>query len=484
MDALRSLVKSEMPHPLILIPGDGGSQAYAQFRDRQSDPFPIWVDLRLIYNNETRTTEDNDKAIITFPGWGETWSVDNLDSRPHSVTKYFEDVTAAFIQNPYYVKNFTIRGAPFDFRKAPIPYFKYCTTVFEDENVDFVPKLKALVEETFTNGQNQKVVLLAHSMGSLYGLHFLNNQIVAWKRKYIKAFVVASAPLGGSIKALKIEASGKVMPDDFLLRPLLKMVHHHSALFLLRSRMIRLQTETLSFTKFISTEMSKFSSSLITYRVICLEQESGAMRVKVEGDNFGIYLDSPLWYRELQRSMPSLAFLLPDPRLWSPSEVVIATPTKNYTVYDYKEFFGDIGFPEGYQMYEDTKAIVDPFIPPLGVDEIYCIYSSAVQTPASMLYTSTFPDAQPTINYESDGDGTVNARSLAVCQSWTDVVKVKTQIIPGVSHLSIVLDPRFIKAVKEIANADQVLPMKGSLWRSLLHSLGWKFWPSLSLSNP
>lgn len=90
-----------------------------------------------------------------------------------------------------------------------VPYFKYSTTVFEDENVDFVPKMKALVEETFTNGQNQKVVLLAHSMGSLYGLHFLNNQTVAWKRKYIKAFVVASAPLGGSIKALKIEASGK-----------------------------------------------------------------------------------------------------------------------------------------------------------------------------------------------------------------------------------------------------------------------------------
>ncbi|VDL59371.1 unnamed protein product [Hymenolepis diminuta] len=218
------------------------------------------------------------------------------------------------------------------------------------------------------------------------------------------------------------------------------------------------------------------------------------------GDNFGIYLDSPLWYRELQRSMPSLAFLLPDPRIWSSSEVVIATPTKNYTVYDYKEFFDDIGFPEGllminmyisfflhnvcYQMYEDTKAIVDPFKPPSGVDEIYCIYSSAVQTPASMLYTSAFPDAQPTINYESDGDGTVNARSLAVCQSWTDVVKVKTQIIPGVNHLSIVLDPRFIKAVKEIANAGQVLPMKGSLWRSLLHSLGWKFWPSLSLSTP
>lgn len=79
---------------------------------------------------------------------------------------------------------------------------------FQDENKDFVPKIKDLVEETFENGQNQKVVLLGHSMGALYTLNFLNNQTDAWKQKYIKAFVVASAPLGGSMKALKIEASG------------------------------------------------------------------------------------------------------------------------------------------------------------------------------------------------------------------------------------------------------------------------------------
>lgn len=45
--------------------------------------------------------------------------------------------------------------------------------------------------------------------------------------------------------------------------------------------------------------------------------------------------------------MPSLAFLLPDPRLWPKDEVVIYTPAKNYTAHDYKELFFDIGFPEG-----------------------------------------------------------------------------------------------------------------------------------------
>ncbi|VDM30985.1 unnamed protein product [Hydatigera taeniaeformis] len=404
MAALKSWIAGRLPHPLILVPGDGGSQAYAQFKDHESDPFQIWIDLRYLisprtfsdyfklkYNNATRRTEENDKAIITFPGWGETWPVDNLDSHPHSVTRYFQDLTAAFTQNPYYVPNSTIRGAPFDFRRAP------------NENEDFNPKLKRLVEDTFHNGKDQRVVLLGHSMGALYALSFLKNQSDIWKRQYIKAFVAVSAPFGGSIKALKIEASG---------------------------------------------------------------------------DNFGIYFGNPLWYREVQRSMPSLAFLLPDPRLWPKDEVVIYTAAKNYTVHDYKEFFSDIGFPEGFQMYEDTKLTVDGLIPPTGVEKVYCIYSSAVRTPGTLIYPSAFPDAQPNVVYEADGDGTVNMRSLSVCQSWANgsegVDQVETLVIPGVNHLSIVLDPRFITRVKEISHAEQPMPPRESFWQALLNSLSWR----------
>lgn len=122
-------------------------------------------------------------------------------------------------------------------------------------------------------------------------------------------------------------------------------------------------------------------------------------------------------------------------------------------------------------MYEDTKATMDPLLPPTGVNEIHCIYSSSLQTPAGMIYPSTFPDADPTLIYEPDGDGTVNSRSLAVCKSWAGV---STQVIPEVSHLSIMLDPRFIKAIKDIAKADRLPPSKGSLWHVLLRSLGWR----------
>lgn len=53
LGGLKPIIKSNLPHPVILIPGDGGSQAYAQFRDLKSDPFPIWIDLRYLISPKT-----------------------------------------------------------------------------------------------------------------------------------------------------------------------------------------------------------------------------------------------------------------------------------------------------------------------------------------------------------------------------------------------------------------------------------------------
>ncbi|BHF75900.1 hypothetical protein SprV_0501899800 [Sparganum proliferum] len=381
------------PNPVIMIPGDGGCQAFAELTNTQSSAFPIWVDLRYLitpgsfskyfklnFDSDTGRTYDNDNVKVTFPGWGETWSVDNLDSRPHDATEYFGEITRTFISNnSFYQTNFTVRGTPFDFRKAPSKQ-SFALFLLLDENENFGPQLKSLIEETYANGGNNRVVIVAHSMGTLYGLHFLKSQSIAWKKRYVKAFVAVAGPLGGAVKALKIEASG---------------------------------------------------------------------------DNFGIYFASSLWFRELQRSMPSLAFLLPNPRLWPSDETLIFTPDKNYTAHDYEEFFNDIGYPEGFQMYMNTRDLVDGTTGPTGVDEVYCVHGSNVSTAAAMVYAppstfvSPFPDQSPTILFD-DGDGTVNERSLAVCSRWKDV---RYTVLPGADHLGIVRDPRFLQQLLDIANA-------------------------------
>ncbi|VDN12932.1 unnamed protein product [Dibothriocephalus latus] len=216
----KTKIEDIRPSPVIMIPGDGGCQAFAELTNTPSTAFPIWVDLRYLitpgsfsklrFDPATGRTYDNENVKVTFPGWGETWSVDNLDSRPHDATLYFGEVTRTLTtNNSFYQPNVTLRGTPFDFRKAPSK-FSFALFSYVDENEDFGPQLKRLVEETYANGENTRVVIVAHSMGTLYALHFFKSQSDAWKKRYIKAFVATSGPLGGAVKALKIEASGKL----------------------------------------------------------------------------------------------------------------------------------------------------------------------------------------------------------------------------------------------------------------------------------
>nr|CAH8868916.1 unnamed protein product [Trichobilharzia regenti] len=368
-------------HPIVIIPGDGGCQAYSKLKNTTSPPFLVWINLRyflepgklceyfgLVYDPVTKTSRDPKDVDVLFPGWGETWSIENLDSYKHGKTQYCAPIIESLRLDPFFKSNFTMRGAPFDFRKAP------------NENNQFVDKLKLLIEETFQNGGNQPVVLVGHSLGAKYALYFLKSMTKSWKRLYIKTFVSLSAPLGGSVKALKIEASG---------------------------------------------------------------------------DNFGMFIRSPLSFRPVQRTLPSLAFLLPDPRLWSPLEPLIVTPTTNYSAHDYERFFSDINYTVGYQMLLDSKSTVDAFEKPTDIDDIYCIHGSNISTTDQMIYSppsffhSAFPDQVPTL-IPGNGDGTVSLRSLEVCKNWSGV---KYYILPGAEHVNIMGDSRFIDIIRQIVGA-------------------------------
>uniref|UniRef100_A0A1A8G6A0 Lecithin-cholesterol acyltransferase n=2 Tax=Nothobranchius korthausae TaxID=1143690 RepID=A0A1A8G6A0_9TELE len=100
------------------------------------------------------------------------------------------------LENIGYVRNETVRGAPYDWRLAP------------HENTEYLTKLQALVEEMYEQYQ-KPIYLLGHSMGSNYVLYFLNQQPQAWKDKYIRGFISLGAPWGGAVKVVRVLASGE-----------------------------------------------------------------------------------------------------------------------------------------------------------------------------------------------------------------------------------------------------------------------------------
>lgn len=73
----------------------------------------------------------------------------------------------------------------------------------------YVKQLVTLVEDTSLMNGGNRVVLISHSMGCLYTLYMLNKQPQAWKDRYIRAAVTLAGPWGGSVKALRLMASGE-----------------------------------------------------------------------------------------------------------------------------------------------------------------------------------------------------------------------------------------------------------------------------------
>ena len=155
------------------------------------------------------------------------------------------------------------------------------------------------------------------------------------------------------------------------------------------------------------------------------------------GDNIDVVVVKPLTVRPYQRSASSTAWLMPSEAFWSDDEILVSQPKQNYTVKDYKKFFEDINFTDGYEMRLDTQQLTFNLDPPQV--EFHALYSSGVKTPDSFIYSaSQWPDLQPSVVY-GDGDGTVNLRSLFGFKRWfgKQDEKIFVKELKGIDHLAI-----------------------------------------------
>ncbi|XP_052822895.1 phospholipase A2 group XV [Octopus bimaculoides] len=287
-------------NPVILVPGDGGSQISAKL-NKSLSPFvycetktnyyyTLWLDLtqitiaqccfvdnmRLIYDPKTRKTFDSPGVNVKVPGFGKTETIEFLDPWREKFTSYYYFIVERLVKLGL-SRNISIRGAPYDFRRSP------------NEFQEYFKNFKELVEETYNMNNNSKITLITHSMGSPTMLYFLNNQKQAWKDKYIGKMITISGVWGGAVKPL---------------------------------------------------------------------------RLMISGDNLGIVLLKENVIRTYQRSASSTAWLMPYDSFWKSDEILVSRPGRNYTVKDYKQLFEDLNYTAGYEMRKDTENLVKNLHPP------------------------------------------------------------------------------------------------------------------------
>ncbi|KAM0732660.1 Lysosomal phospholipase A and acyltransferase [Formica fusca] len=381
-------IKMTQISPVILIPGDGGSQIEAKINKTSvvhyicervsNDYFSLWLNMELLvpvvidcfidnlklnYDNVTRSTSNQPGVDIRIPGWGNPLVVEYIDPSKASPGSYFSDIGNMLVNNMGYVRNVSLRGAPYDFRKGP------------NESEEFFAKLKNLVEETYAINNNTPVTLLAHSMGGPMTLIMLQRQSQKWKAKYINSFITLSAVWAGSVKAIKVFAIG---------------------------------------------------------------------------DDLGAYFLRESILRNEQITSPSLGWLLPSKLFWKETEILIQSDLKNYTLNNLQQYFIDIGIPNAWEFKKDNEKYQLDFTAP-GV-EVHCLYGSKVQTVEKLYYKpGTAIDGYPQLIF-GDGDGTVNIRSLEACAHWQKSQKQKLyyQDFPKVDHTNILRNPDILAYIATV----------------------------------
>lgn len=115
-----------------------------------------------------------------------------------------------------------------------------------------------------------------------------------------------------------------------------------------------------------------------------------------------------------ERTFSSTAFLMPYTRAFE-NDALIRTPTRNYTVADYRDFFAAMDYPNAYEQRLDTENILEDELTSPGNFPVVCVGGVGVRSMESVTFSGELArGAQYTINY-GDGDGILNTKGMKEC---------------------------------------------------------------------
>lgn len=182
------------------------------------------------------------------------------------------------------------------------------------------------------------------------------------------------------------------------------------------------------------------------------------LRVLASGENDGIPMISNIKIREEQRMTTTNPWMLPSQTAWPKDHVFISTPTFNYTNQDYHRLFTDIGFEDGWYMWEDTKNLTSDLEPP-GV-ETWCMYGVGLPTIVTYIYNEDFPNEDPVDFVYADGDDTVDSLSMSLCKHWIGQQEMPVHVTEyrGLAHLDIVFHDKVLSQIQQILEGSSDTP--------------------------
>ncbi len=290
------------------------------------------------------------------------------------------------------------------------------------KSTGFFPRTKYIIEDMYTKNGNRSLTLVCFSMGCPVTHHLLTRTGLTqeWKDKHIHAYVTVVGAWAGGVHFLQAVSSGTAA--DTLLGKL----------------------ENLG---------SSIKNVLGTY----------------------------LSY--LERSFEGLYWLMPRTPIWN-DEVLVSTPSGDYTAKQYEQMFKDFGkgFEHSYAKF--TTAISTGADFPAPNVRTYCLYSLGVDTPEHLEYTKAEIRGQTPIITMGDGDGVINAKNAEVCLQWKNMKNHKfvSYVCRGLQHNNICgtdLYPYIGKIVKipqsETNSEMNKKKMKFDESVALLEAIGEKF---------
>lgn len=415
---------SKPASPVILVPGYGGSRLEARlnkpdtvryFCERKSDWHDIWINLKLMlpymidclienfrleFDYATNTTKNTAGVEIRVKS-GATNESDNsaldtieyLNDLPISGFAYFAPIISQLVGKLNYEREISVRGAPYDFRKAP------------NELSDYFEHLKETSEQTFNENKRKPVTYVCHSMGCNNMLYFLQRQPKQWKDTYVKRLISIAAPWGGCLSAMRAAALGDDLGMPYLFS---------------ESKLIRVQ-RSLPSTIFLFPHKQAFPDAPL----IRLNVETQTRHQSKSDDD---HKKKKTESSNTQRSTESFE--------------------RAYTAHDFKNFFHDINHPDGYQIWLNTKDLLGDLEAP-GV-EVWCLVGRGHKTLGRLEYTGDFPQSS-SVELFDDGDGTVSLQSARYCRKWSDEQEEPVFYREfETAHMDILKDPKLLDYLERV----------------------------------